>query len=367
MGSLIKILTGNLDHDDAIKFDKLIGDLRTQQRVTSKKISIITEIMGSFANISEITKKISIQLDKEIWEIRKLLNETISNQTSNRFIHIYSLFLHNFQMIFVKLDEIETTLAFSKLKTLHQSIIDADEFYAVLKNIEKTEKLPYSVDYRNLFKIEQSVELKAYCKENQITFIVEIPLVESDTYDFYRVFPLPVINNLNKTVLIIPKHPYLIANGSKTFSVYRRCQELERSLFLCYEDAVVPEIMMDTCVADLIKFTINTTSCTPVPVKIDEIKIELIQPNRWILYSKVNTLLMIRCGNEVSRKYIRGTYIATIDTSCSTTIGNVILKRHHTKDTDVNYSKLPIIGLPEILTPTTTLQWKLVDVDDIWL
>lgn len=59
-------------------------------------------------------------------------------------------------MIYLKVDEIETAIAFSKLGTLHQSVIDTNELYSLLIDIEKTDKLVYPVNLDNLLLIEQS-------------------------------------------------------------------------------------------------------------------------------------------------------------------------------------------------------------------
>lgn len=366
LGSLIKALTGNLDNEDAMKYDKLINNVKSHQTANSEKLSLITEMMGAVINNTNVTNRNFVQLDKEIWEIRKLLNLTVANQTNNELIHIYNLFLHNFQMLYIRLDEIETAVAFSKLKTLHQSILDSEELITILKGVERYERLPYTVDHKNLIKIEQCIEMKAYSKNNQIIFIIEVPLVEKHTYFYYRVLPLPITNNLNQTVLIIPKQPYLLVNKSKTLSLSKRCKELERNTFMCDEDIIIPKVMEDTCIADLMKFTLKVTTCHPIPVEMKNVKVEPIQHNRWILYSKASTLLETLCGNEITRTYIQGTYIATVGETCELKIGDVTLRHHRTNAGRITYPKLPVINFPEVSSLTAAeQQWKPINLDEI--
>uniref|UniRef100_A0A1E1WG39 Envelope fusion protein n=2 Tax=Pectinophora gossypiella TaxID=13191 RepID=A0A1E1WG39_PECGO len=366
IGSLIKVLTGNLDNEDAIRYDSQISKLQQQQHSVSMKIALITEIMGSVANVTNATKNNFIQLDKEIHDLKILLNESIqTSQSINKVIHVYSLFLHNFQMLYIKLDEIETAVAFSKVGTLHQSIIDTDEFMTVLRKIELTDKLVYPVELNNLIRIEQCVELKAFSKENQITFIIEVPLVRSESYHYYRVLSLPVTDNLNLTTLIIPKYPYLIVNQSKALSLSHSCLEIERSIFMCHEDSIVPPTMEDVCITDLLKFVINTTMCSPIHVDITKFKLQPIESNRWIFYCKTATLMTSQCGEDVTRTYVEGTYILTIEDACEITIQNVTLKQHRSKAGNVLYEKLPIIDLPSLSTSKPVVSKKPLNLDEI--
>lgn len=45
--------------------------------------------------------------------------------------------MHSLRTIYIRLNEIETAIAFAKLKTLHQSLIESDEFLIILHKIEK--------------------------------------------------------------------------------------------------------------------------------------------------------------------------------------------------------------------------------------
>lgn len=366
IGSLIKIITGNLDSEDAKRYDQLIENIKLKQTAVNKKVTLISEIVEGFSNITKAIHRNVIQLDKKLKEIQNdLVNvqrETNLNFLSNLIIDTYSLILHNFQTISVKINDIETAVAFSKLETLHQSIIESDDLLATLENIEKTEKLVFKVNQENLVKIEQSISIKAFFKENQLTFLLEIPLITKEVYMYYKLYPLPITHNL-KTYIILPKYPYLIVKGLSSKPLAQPCQLIAASNFVCFEDST-SQFMEDTCVSDLMKYSNNTSSCTLISVIIEDVLVQRIQPNRWIIFSRLKTLFQRICINEVFQQNIQGTYIVTLEDICEVKIGRFSLKLRPHQIENLKYSKLPIVNLPHI-NNLKTEEMKPVKLEDI--
>ena len=108
---------------------------------------------------------------------------------------MYNVFLSNFQTIYIKINEIETALSFSKVSVLHKSIVNSTELLNYLKIIAKTDNLMYTVNQENLLKLEQTIAIKSYMKGNQITFILEVPLTDNSTYSYFKMYSLPIYNH----------------------------------------------------------------------------------------------------------------------------------------------------------------------------
>lgn len=85
------------------------------------------------------------------------------------------------------MNEIETVLAFSKVSVLLQSIVNSTEFLLLLKEIENVNHLVYKVNESNLLKLEKVIAVKAYVKVNQITFILEVTLLDKKSYDYFKI------------------------------------------------------------------------------------------------------------------------------------------------------------------------------------
>ncbi|XP_049868136.1 uncharacterized protein LOC126368283 [Pectinophora gossypiella] len=267
------------------------------------------------------------------------------------------------QMLYITIDEVENAIAFSKLRTLHQSLIETEELLEILIKVSKSNKLMYEVNLENLSKLEQCIEIKAYSKQNQITFVLEVPLVDRDMYTYYKVIPLPVTNSFNQTVFIIPKNPYLLAKGLKTVSLSTPCKEIDKEMFLCNKD-VLQSTIKDSCIDALMKLSTNISSCTPVVAKTGKPKIEPIEDNQWILYSKTTILLTKMCNSEETIERLCGTYILILDDECRAKINNIVLQPLETLGDPVHFSKLPIVEFPEIPVPAPLPERKTYNLDE---
>lgn len=362
LGSIIKIITGNLDYEDANRYERLINSLKARQSTLTKRVTIISEMSENLVKITNTTNTNFIYIDKQLWELRKLFNQTRANVTIQNAINIYNLFLHNFQLLYTHLDEIETCITFSKLRMLHQSLVNPDEMIKLLKEIETKTKLVYPVSYDNLVKIEHCIALKAYSYRSQITFILEIPLIKDKVYTYYRAIPIPVTDSHNSTKIIIPKYPYLLARGSDMVSLSQPCDELHDEKFLCHEDeSQLP--LEDPCITSLMKFSGNTSYCNPVLVEINSVKIVSVGKQTWILYSRAGNIFTKSCNNEITKETIMGTYLLTLDDHCDVKIGEITLKSHNFSEIKENLRKLPIISLPEIADVEPQLQRDPINLD----
>lgn len=366
LGSIIKVITGNLDNEDAIRYDKLINSMKSRQDALSKRFTLVAEVIESLVNVTNSTRENFVQLDKEIWEIRKLFNDTKATQLANKLISIYNLFLHNFLLLYIRFDEIETALAVGRLRTLHQSVIDRGELLEILRAIETRDKFVYPVNDKNLAKIEQCVELKVYVKENKITFLLEVPVIRKESFTYYRVLPLPSINSRNQTTLVVPEHPFVLVKGLETLPVAQPCKEIDEDYFLCQEDEIVT-LTEDRCIAELMRFSTNTSSCHPVPVEILRLRIESLHKNQWLIFTREHQILSKFCETEITRQSIFGTYILTLDDNCEVRIGEKVLKQRQIRGKDVVVPKLPIINLPEIGIETTVPERKPLNLDGVSL
>ncbi|XP_047522866.1 uncharacterized protein LOC125061448 [Pieris napi] len=348
LGSLVKMITGNLDYDDAIKYDNLIKNVKSREHSLEKKTTVISEMIRLVANSTiNITNNLE-QLSDAINKINKNIKDISIISHVNQITHIYNSFLHNFQIIYTKLTEIENILAFSRMGVLHQSIINTNELINVLRIIEKTDKLIFKVIPENIVRIEQSMTLKSYFKNNVITLVLEIPLVKKETYFYYKIVPLPITQpETNLTLIILPKYPYLIAKGLKAKSLSTPCKNIEEEIYLCDElQTMVP--VEDTCILDLMKYSHNV-SCKQIPIEFEEIKVELLQINRWIIYSKSPVDLVRTCDNEILHYTLINTYLLTIEDKCQYNIANHNLRIHSSNGEKLISQKLPLVNLPENL------------------
>lgn len=133
-----------------------------------------------------------------------------------------------FQIIYEILERIETAITFSKINTFHNSIVNPNELFSQLLSISKiikTIRLLFEPEIKNLIHFERAIEIKSYSKENKIVFIIEIPLVEKEKYDYFHLYPLPIQRN-NTFKIFIPMSKYLIMNEKNFAFLDQPCKEI---------------------------------------------------------------------------------------------------------------------------------------------
>ncbi|RVE42511.1 hypothetical protein evm_012840 [Chilo suppressalis] len=107
LGSIIKVIIGNLDHDDAIRYDKLLKDVKSKQNSNNRKLTLITETVQVLTNSTLQLNSNLIKLNKEIVDVAKNLSKELWKEHFEvQIINTYNILLHNFQVIHTKLNEI---------------------------------------------------------------------------------------------------------------------------------------------------------------------------------------------------------------------------------------------------------------------
>ena len=66
LGSLIKIITGNLDYNDAVRYEKIISQLANDQTTMRNKFTLISKMLDSFINTTEVLNQNSVVLDERL-------------------------------------------------------------------------------------------------------------------------------------------------------------------------------------------------------------------------------------------------------------------------------------------------------------
>lgn len=359
LGSLIKVITGNLDHKDAVKYDKLISAQNKNQVIISKKLTLISKILDSFINTTETihnnSKIINARLKKVEATLANLTTKADNSLFASYVLGLYSLFISNFRTIFIQLSEIETALAFSRSSILHQSIVNSTELLYHLKLISKYGNLVYSPTESNLIKIEETIKVKSFTKGHQISFIMEVPLVENYTYNYFKLYSLPIfLEPEKKTLAIFPKYPYLLAKGSKYLPIERPCRALTaEDFFLCTEDnkAMYTEL---TCVEQLMKFDKNLSCCHQHQIQIEDVRMQRINPENWILFTKQQITIIKQCNVEISHYPVKGTYLITLDEPCELKIQGIHISSHIAYEESNRVAPLPVINLPLLRATTST-------------
>lgn len=144
-----------------------------------------------------------------------------------------------------------------------------------------------------------------------------------------------------------------MAKSSKYLPIEKPCRSLSTGdNFLCTANhqVVYPE---PTCIERLMKFANDLSHCKLHQIQLEEIKVQRINTNSWILYTQFETTLTKQCGSEISKQLILGTYLVTIDDPCDLELKGVRIHHHIYTETDT-VEPIPVIMLLQLL-PTENI------------
>lgn len=99
--------------------------------------------------------------------------------------------INMYEIIDSILQDVETSILFSKLQIMHSSIIKTTDLYKELINIQnniKDGRLPIEVTLDNVLSFRDIIKIDSYIHNNKITYILHIPIVYSLIFDYYHFY-----------------------------------------------------------------------------------------------------------------------------------------------------------------------------------
>lgn len=375
LGSIIKVITGNLDYSDAEKFDKAIDTLSDNQvkikTLVNEQITLLQKSIKAFNESTQILAN-----NQEVLKSRILQIENILKNIDTRNIETYQFFLIQttfsqiitaFKIIYDVLERIEVAITFSKINVLHNSIIEPNELLLEIKTIEKHiqgNKLPFEPTLDNILYFEKTIEIKSFSKDNKIMFVLEIPIVEKWNYNYYHLFPLPTRKG-KLFRAILPKAKYLILNENEYSLFDTKCEDISKETFMCYEANPVKINTEAPCEIHMLKFTMNTTTCQGYTVEIKQTKIQKLEQNKWAIIAPETAVAVQKCDSDEENIPLQGTYVLELNSRCTVKIGETDLKTYQDFNTVYRNIELPNLDLMNNEIMDSNISFNVLKLDAI--
>lgn len=287
--------------------------------------------------IEEIIKKVALRqsTDRQYFRIHVVIN-----QISMMYQTIYDI-----------LEKIEVAISFAKINTLHNSIINPIELIKEIQNFKNQlvmDKLPLEANIENVLNFEKIIEIKSYSKHSIITFILEIPLVESEIYHYYQLYPLPIpINQKSEFYLNLPHKPYLALSDTKYSYMDQICTQLLPNEYLCKEAHTAYMNNDPPCAVQLISYRSNATTCQPFRIKLHEVQITKITDGKWIITVPDRLVVPVSCENSKNNMPLFGSYLVESPSECSLQIKSIVLRTYKTNRLNYKEVSLPVLNFTE--------------------
>lgn len=363
LGSVIKSITGNLDYKDAIKYDEIIRSLQNNQdKITSEvndHISISKEWMSRHSDIlsqivdnqNKINETIELLLDKDVYVESSLIKYA-------KLAQLFSIVSENIDDLMEELIRIENVLAFIRSSSVHHSIIGVD---ALAKMIDKLKDI-YNEDRVLNLELREYYDLikpGSYYAQKRIVIILRVPIVSPDTYQLYKLIPLP-----NKNLqAIIPPHSFIATNELYSMYIEAECPKVSQT-YLCEEDNNHLQRNPD-CISQLINGRPSDDTCHIVTITLEKEAMKKLDDQRYALVFPHPADARLICAHE-EHVTLQGSYLASIPHKCSIRTKELTIVN---SDDYVSGQPLKIMKTPtnEEKISTSPLHFKLnsMNLDDL--
>ncbi|CAK1590851.1 unnamed protein product [Parnassius mnemosyne] len=210
-------------------------------------------------------------------------------------------------------------------------------------------------------KLITEVKVKQNSNDNRMTLITEI--IQSLTNSTLKLNENPI--KINRDIITLSHNLSSIDEREHSNHNETRIIKSDEYSYLCPEDDT-SQLIKDDCITELMTYVENISSCIQVPVILEAIRVQVIQPNRWIIYTKESTLLSDICNNEITRRKIHGTFILTLDDNCAAKINDINLTSNPVEIESISPTMLPMINQPAInssLEMSSPVQLNLEGID----
>lgn len=357
LGSLIKCITGNLDKTDADLYDRQIKQLQSNQNklkeISSNQINLLEKTINQFQNVISNISANQIILKSRILEIESTIKK-VALHSNNEFQYFRTHIIINqismiYQTIYDILEKTEVAISFAKINTLHNSIVDPIELINEIsrfKNQLTTDMLPLEANIENILNFEKIIEIKSYSKGPIITFILELPLIETDVYHYYQLYPLPIPSEPGPQFFVnLPHKPYLALSNIKYSYMDQTCTQLLPNEYLCRQAHTAYINEDPPCAVQLISYKENTTTCYPFRIKLQDVQITKITDGKWIVTVPKQLIVPVSCPNSKDNIPLYGSYLVESINECSLQVKSFILRTYKPNRLNYNDVSLPMLNL----------------------
>lgn len=186
-----------------------------------------------------------------------------------------------------------------------------DELKNVSESLPKSLMWPVELKLENMHNIinHQVVRTHVYItKQRTILFLLEVPLVNSQVYNVYKVVPIPYCGDKDKCAVIVPESQYLaLSNNHRNYvrlDSLANVYEITPGVTLCYTPKIVHE-SSHASMCDIRILLNNDITDADVAqncdVRVGKFDAQIFYPiteyNNWLYVLQKNTEMVINCNS----------------------------------------------------------------------
>jgi len=276
--------------------------MKKQMHITADSLNYVNKSLTTLQD-NDMTFQQNINSFKKV--IRELeLNSTIVQYQT--LFNEHELFVESLiQEAIVELDEVINAVLFARRNILHPSLIAPKVLLRELSlaHLPPERVFPFELKLQSVHKFFEIVKIELFATpEQNLVFIIRIPLVSTDKYILYHLHPFPVPSNSSPFFFhyIDPISEYIVINQQKTRQInlpnMDACLALGINYYMCH----APEIRFTTTGQECATAILLTTdrnqppsSCHVRSLYSDLQIFHKILGNRWLFISSEDTRITL--------------------------------------------------------------------------
>lgn len=313
LGSVVKAITGNLDATDAEKYDKFIEQIRNNnlnfQDQLDAQFSINSELIEEFNETINTIQFNNREIQNKVMEINSIIKANsikIEIGTARELVNHLQII---FNLVLNVVQDIENSLSFCKMGSLHPSILTTKQLYEELKKIENyyQGKLPLEIKYENMLELESLIKVNCKVRPEEIVYFLTLPLTNSKEFELFFLRPIPSETN-NGLISIWPESQYLLKAKDNSTIKPLKGSCISGSTYLCPTE-ILSTYNNSTCEREILQGR-APKQCKYVKLETNDNEIEFIQEiNQYLATFVTEEPIEIREEKETEIKLLKGIYL----------------------------------------------------------
>lgn len=313
-GSIIKSITGNLDYNDALKYNDAIKTLHSNEDKLAFELNNyisyskdwMTKHFDAISQMVEnqniINSTLNSLLDKEY-----LRNSSVIKYA--KFAQLLTIISQNIDEICTELTNIENILAFVRASSTHHAMLKVDILGKMISRLSKlySKENILNIELREFYEI---IKPAFYYVDKEIVLVFKIPIVTKENYSLYR---LSIVPNRNHQA-IIPSYPYMANSESAFVYIEAECPKLSNG-YLCQEGTNHQIRTVPDCIQHLILKQALTKTCKLSTVTLFKEAMEKLDDHHYIISLPHETKIQLSCKREEYTQ-LQGSYLVVIPLKC---------------------------------------------------
>lgn len=313
LGSVIKFISGNLDSEDGRRYDKLLKDIQNNQNQLKEQVKLsyslsnnliqkFNETVNDIQHNQNLIKSRIVQLSILIKDEMSFTNLLFLKDIFNQLIILYNSILNI-------IEEIENSITFCKLRTLHPSIIQADQLFLEIKRINSIygNQLPFQAKFENIFNFESLLRINCKISFNRITYLISLPINYETEYNLYYLYPVPLKQG-SEYIIMVPNVKYILKSiDNKIIKPLRDICVQSTNMYQCPDQLLVNG---DVNCEKNVLVSETPKNCEFIKLNIPNNHIEIIpELNQYLVIFPHEDNLQIKCRRETHTEHLSGIFL----------------------------------------------------------